>query len=98
MPGQDKAGSRTRPRHPSAARSRTASTDGAAPGISTGRVGRLRWRWVWWPAAPAAKDDPRLVAFATTLARARFLVLVPDVAGLRQLRVRAADAREIADA
>jgi len=49
-------------------------------------------------AAAAGKDDPRLVAFATTLARARFLVLVPDVAGLRQLRVRAADAREIADA
>ncbi|MGH6952761.1 MAG: alpha/beta hydrolase [Alphaproteobacteria bacterium] len=49
-------------------------------------------------AAAAGKDDPRLVAFATTLVRARFLVLVPDMAGLRQLRVSAADAREIADA
>lgn len=43
-------------------------------------------------------DDPRLVAFATTLARSRFLVLVPDIASLRQLKVRAEDAREVADA
>jgi hypothetical protein len=31
------------------------------------------------------KDDPRLVAFAHTLARARFLVFVPDLVNLRQL-------------
>jgi hypothetical protein len=30
-----------------------------------------------------AKDDPRLVAFATTLARARFAVVVPELAGFR---------------
>ncbi|WP_119459929.1 alpha/beta hydrolase [Rhodospirillaceae bacterium SYSU D60014] len=48
--------------------------------------------------APAGKDDPRLVAFATTLARARFAVLVPDLASLRALRVSAANRREIADA
>ena len=44
------------------------------------------------------KDDPRLVDFATTFARARFEVLVPDLPHLRRLQVRAADARTIADA
>lgn len=46
---------------------------------------------------PEGKDDPRLVALAYTLARARFAVLVPDMAGLRALKVRASDVREIAD-
>lgn len=49
-------------------------------------------------AAPLGKDDPRFTAFAATLARAGFAVLAPDLAGLRQLRVRPSDAREIADA
>ena len=49
-------------------------------------------------AAPRGRDDPRLVAFANTLARARFQVLVPDVRNLRHLEVRADDAIEIADA
>jgi pimeloyl-ACP methyl ester carboxylesterase len=49
-------------------------------------------------AAPAGKDDPRLVAFANTLARARFAVLVPDMPGVRGLRLRASDAREVGDA
>ncbi|HEY9899789.1 MAG TPA: hypothetical protein V6D00_11455 [Pantanalinema sp.] len=44
------------------------------------------------------KDDARLVAFANTLARARFAVLVPEIASLRALRLRARDAREVADA
>jgi pimeloyl-ACP methyl ester carboxylesterase len=44
------------------------------------------------------KDDPRVVALARSLARARFLVLVPEVAGSRQLRVRLEDSRAIADA
>lgn len=48
--------------------------------------------------ARGGKDDPRLVAFARTLARARFAVLVPDIATLRELRVSAADARAVADA
>lgn len=47
---------------------------------------------------PLGKDDPRLVAFAKTLARARFSVLVPDIASMRALHVSAADARAIADA
>lgn len=47
--------------------------------------------------SPAGKDDPRLVAFATTLARARFRVLVPDLENLRELRVGPADARAVAD-
>lgn len=49
-------------------------------------------------AAEQGKDDPRLVAFASTLARARFLVLVPDLPNLRALRVRAEDSRSVADA
>lgn len=49
-------------------------------------------------AARAGKDDPRLVAFAKTLARARFAVLIPDIANLRTLRVSADDASDIGDA
>lgn len=48
--------------------------------------------------APAGKDDGRLVAFATSLARARFQVLVPDLPNMRALRVSGDDARIIADA
>ncbi len=48
--------------------------------------------------AAAGKNDRRLVAFAKTLARARFAVLVPDIGGLRALKVQASDSREIADA
>lgn len=48
--------------------------------------------------APAGKDDPRLVAFARTLARARFRVLVPDIPSMRDQKVRPADIVEIADA
>lgn len=47
---------------------------------------------------PEGKDEPRLVAFATTLARARFAVLVPDLPGYRQLRIHPSDARIVADA
>ena len=49
-------------------------------------------------AAAKGKNDPRLVAFATTLARTRFLVLVPDLPNLRALKVRAEDAGNIAAA
>jgi pimeloyl-ACP methyl ester carboxylesterase len=48
--------------------------------------------------APAGKDDRRLVDFATTLARARFEVLVPDLPRMRALRVTPLDALDIADA
>jgi len=46
----------------------------------------------------AGKDDARLVALATTLARLQFAVLVPELRGLRQYRVRASNVREVADA
>lgn len=49
-------------------------------------------------AARTGKDDPRLVALASTLARARFTVLVPDIESLRALRVGPGDADHIADA
>lgn len=47
---------------------------------------------------PEGKDDARFVPFARTLARAGFLVLVPEIPRLRQLKVDPADARPIADA
>lgn len=45
-----------------------------------------------------SKDEPRLVALAQTLARARFSVLVPEMPGFRQLRLQPQDARIVADA
>ena len=47
---------------------------------------------------PHGKDDARLVDLALTFARARFMVLVPDFAGSREMRVRLDDADDIADA
>lgn len=47
---------------------------------------------------PHGKNDARVVELATTLARARFLVLVPDIQGAREMRVRLDDAATIADA
>ena len=47
---------------------------------------------------PWGKDDRRLVQLANTLARARFLVLVPDLQGTKALSVRSEDAAAIADA
>ena len=47
---------------------------------------------------PTGKDDPRLVAFAETLARARFLVLVPEIEAMRAYQVGPEDARDIAAA
>lgn len=48
--------------------------------------------------APAGKDDRRLVAFANTLSRAGFTVLVPDIENLRALKVKSSDTEGIADA
>ena len=48
--------------------------------------------------ARTGKDDPRLVAFANSLARARFAVLVPEVESLRALKVRPQDIDVVADA
>ena len=47
---------------------------------------------------PQGKDDSRIVALAQTLARLQFAVLVPDLRGPRNYRVRAHDVREVADA
>src|SRR5437763_2880608 len=47
---------------------------------------------------PDGKDDARLVALAKSLARAQFLVLVPDIANTRALKVSAADGAFIGDA
>ena len=48
--------------------------------------------------SPAGKDDRRLVAFASALARVRFEVLVPDIENLRALKVGPEDTEPIADA
>jgi pimeloyl-ACP methyl ester carboxylesterase len=48
--------------------------------------------------APAGKNDRRLVAFANTIARAGFAVLVPDLVRMRRLEVSAADGPLLADA
>ncbi len=49
-------------------------------------------------AAPAGKDDPRLVEFAAWLASAGFVVLVPDIERLRRLQLRADIIDEVVDA
>ncbi|MGH8508616.1 MAG: alpha/beta hydrolase [Gammaproteobacteria bacterium] len=49
-------------------------------------------------AAADGKDDARVIRFATTLARARFAVLVPDVVALRELKLLPDTARDVADA
>ncbi|ANA39624.1 hypothetical protein A2G06_03745 [Geobacter anodireducens] len=60
---------------------------------------RIRAGLVLLPgAAGEGTDDPRLQAFAATLARARFAVLVPDLAGFRSLRAGSRDIGETADA
>ncbi len=46
----------------------------------------------------AGKNDPRVVELARSLARARFLVMVPELRGSRELRVRPEDSHTIADA
>ena len=46
-------------------------------------------------AAPEGRKDSRLVAFATTLARSGFSVIVPDVPSLRELRPSAGSTRHI---
>jgi pimeloyl-ACP methyl ester carboxylesterase len=49
-------------------------------------------------AAPDGKDDRRLVAFAGALTRAKFAVLVPEIANLRDMRVAPEDVTATADA
>ena len=49
-------------------------------------------------AAARGHRDSRVVTVARTLARLRFAVLVPDMPGVRQYRVRATDVREVAGA
>ncbi|MBO9542220.1 alpha/beta hydrolase [bacterium] len=49
-------------------------------------------------AAREGKDDARLVAFANTLARARFAVLVPEIQSLRALKIRPGNIQDVTDA
>jgi hypothetical protein len=48
-------------------------------------------------AAEEGTDDPRLVALAMTLSRVRFSVLVPELTGLRELKVGPGNIREVRD-
>jgi pimeloyl-ACP methyl ester carboxylesterase len=83
----------------------TAPTAVAFPPGSGVAVGDLYWpdgakaALVLVPGVvPEGKDDPRLVALAQTLVRARFAVLVPDIVSLRAQKVSPDDARAIAAA
>jgi len=49
-------------------------------------------------AAENGRNDPRLVDFAESIARSGFVILVPDIVSLRQLRPSPHSAREIRDA
>jgi hypothetical protein len=61
--------------------------------------GRVRAGVVFVPGAvEQGKDDPRVVAFASALARSRFAVLVPDIVALRALRLLPDSAVDVADA
>ena len=64
--------------------------------ISTGRARTPAAVLVLVPGAvEQGKDDPRLVAFANTFARARFAVLVPEIANLRTQQLGPEDAQPI---
>ena len=41
------------------------------------------------------KDDPRLIRFAYSLARAGFIVLVPDLKGMKSFRILFSDVDDI---
>lgn len=62
-------------------------------------AGRPRAGLVLVPGAvPEGRNAPRIVAFAQTLARAGFAVLVPEMTGFAELALHPRDAREVADA
>lgn len=61
--------------------------------------GRARAGLVLVPGAvPEGRHEPRIVAFAQTLARAGFAVLVPEMTGFTELTLQPRDIREVADA
>lgn len=69
------------------------------PGVVPGEPSPARADLVLIPGlAPQGRNDPRLVAFAQTLARANFRVLVPDLPNMRRYQVTGDDAVPIADA
>ncbi|NBB83152.1 MAG: RNA methyltransferase [Alphaproteobacteria bacterium] len=49
-------------------------------------------------ATPDGRDDARVIEFARRLTTARFVVLVPEIASIRELRIGPEDADVIADA
>ncbi len=60
---------------------------------------RVKGRILFLPGlAPGGKDDARVVAFATTLARAGWAAFVPDMASIRELRASPDDVGYVADA
>ena len=91
---------------PGASRLKTTTAPPVRKTIRYAFEGRLYTADIYWPGGSdtveavtvlvpgvvrQGKDDPRLVAFAHTLARARFLVFVPDLVNLRQLNVSSKD-------
>lgn len=73
---------------------RTRTGDLYLPGQGRPRAGMVLLPGI----VPQGGRDPRLVTFASTLARAGFAVLVPDFPAFRQLQIRPGDARIAADA
>ncbi len=86
-------------REPVVRQGTTFKVDGTTTAADLYNAGEARAGLVLVPGiVRAGKEDPRVIAFATTLARARFRVLVPDVAGMRALRASSGDARILAAA
>lgn len=87
----------TRP--PSIYPTRWADGQGGGEGDLYMPGGRLRAALVLVPgAAMLGRNEPRLQAFARTLARAGFVVLVPELPEVRQLRLSRGDADRVAAA
>jgi len=62
-------------------------------------AGRARAALVLAPGAAAlGRDEPRLIAFARSIARAGFIVVVPELPAVRRLALSRADADVLADA
>ena len=62
-------------------------------------AGQARAALVLAPGAAAlGRDEPRLIAFARSIARAGFIVVVPDLPAVRRLALSRADADVLADA
>jgi pimeloyl-ACP methyl ester carboxylesterase len=78
---------------------RTHEADLYLPGTLPGEAPIARADMILIPGlSPKGRHDPRVIAFAQTLARAEFQVFVPDLPNMRRFQVTVDDAVIIADA